>query len=107
LRSCKEHGGWQPTVGTAITIAVSFLVMPIMCPGRKVKAEHMPACDQGERPSGAPSSQRRAAWMVENVRSRRPGRSRALTLLTNASFPVEPVKMAMGPGVPWPLSDLA
>jgi|LNAP01.1.fsa_nt_gb hypothetical protein len=60
-----------------------------------------------ERPSGALSSQRRAAWMVEKVRSRRPGRSRALTLLMNASFPVEPVKMAIGPGVPSPLRVLA
>ena len=35
------------------------------------------------------------------------GRSRALTLLTNSSFPDEPVKTAIGPGVPCPLSDLA
>ena len=59
------------------------------------------------RPSGALSSQRRAAWMVEKVRNRRPGRSRALTLLTNSSFPDEPVKTAIGPGVPCPFSDLA
>ena len=69
---------------------------------REARAFGYDAC-----PSGALSSQRRAAWMVENVRSRRPGRSMALMLLTNSSFPVEPVKMAIGPGVPCPLSDLA
>jgi hypothetical protein len=29
---------FRSTVGHQIAIAVSFLVMPIMCPGRKVKA---------------------------------------------------------------------
>jgi len=59
------------------------------------------------RPSGARSSQRRASWMVENVLSRRPGRNMVPTLRKNSSFPVEPVKMAIGPGVPCPLRDLA
>jgi uracil-DNA glycosylase len=66
-----------------------------------------PSCSQDDRPSGVLSSQRRAAWMVENVLSRRPGRIMVLTILTKSSLPDEPVKIAIGPGVVSPLSDLA
>lgn len=54
-----------------------------------------------DRPRVTPSGHQRALWMVESVLSRRLGLNRGLTARRNSSLPDEPVKMAMGPVVPY------